>query len=47
MSSAPSIVPTGDDQDLYFVLDDFGHRLGRAWPGAAEDHTDRETVIRI
>jgi hypothetical protein len=37
----PSIVPGGDDHDVYLVLDDFG-RDGGAWPVEA---TDLETVI--
>jgi hypothetical protein len=45
MRSSPSIVP-GSDRDFYFVLDDYGHQLGRAWPEMAEDHTDRETLVR-
>ena len=27
----PSIVPNGDDQDVYLVVDDFGGRIGLAW----------------
>ena len=27
------------------MLDDFGGHLGRAWPEADEERTDRETVI--
>jgi hypothetical protein len=34
-----------DDVDVYFVLDDFGGRLGRAWPEVDEERTDRETLI--
>jgi hypothetical protein len=30
---------------IYLVLDDFGGHLGRAWPEADEERTDRETVI--
>jgi hypothetical protein len=40
----PSIVPGGDDHDVYLVLDDFG-RNGRAWPETDVDDTDLETVI--
>ena len=40
----PSIVPRGDDQNVYLVVDDLG-RLGRIWPEADETHTDLETVI--
>ena len=45
MRNSPSIVPDPDDRDIYFVLDDFGGRLGRAWPEADEERTDREIVI--
>ena len=41
----PSIVPAGDDQNVYLVVDDLG-RFGRVWREAAVDHTDLETVIR-
>src|SRR3981081_2917824 len=40
----PSIVPRGDDQNVYLVVDDFG-RLGQAWREADVEHTDLETVI--
>jgi hypothetical protein len=40
----PSIVPRGDDQTVYLVLDDFG-RNGRAWREADVEATDLETVI--
>jgi hypothetical protein len=40
----PSIVPCGDDHEVYLVLDDLG-RLGRVWREAAE-HTYLKTVIR-
>jgi hypothetical protein len=40
----PSIVPAGDDQNVYLVVDDFG-RLGQAWREADVEHTDFETVI--
>ena len=45
MHSSPSIVPDQDDRDIYLVLDDFGGRLGRAWPETDEERTDREIVI--
>jgi hypothetical protein len=45
MRGSPSIVPETDDRDIYLVLDDFGGRLGRAWPEADEESTDREIVI--
>jgi hypothetical protein len=35
----PSIVPNGDDQTVYLVLDDFGRR-GRAWREADVEATD-------
>jgi hypothetical protein len=40
---APSIVPSGDDQDVYLV-DDFGHN-GRAYREADVETTDLEAVI--
>ena len=40
----PSIVPSGDDQTVYLVAEDFG-RLGRAWREADYEATDLETVI--
>ena len=46
MRRSPSIVPEPDDHEIYLVLNDFGQGLGRAWPEAAEERTDRETVIR-
>ena len=45
MSTSPSIVPHGADQDTYLVLDDFG-LLGRAWRETDEENTDRATLIR-
>jgi hypothetical protein len=45
MLSSPSIVPNQEDRDIYLVLDDFGGRLGRAWPETDEHRTDREIVI--
>jgi hypothetical protein len=41
----PSIVPNGNDQDIYLVVDDFG-RLGRAWREADIEQTELETVIQ-
>jgi hypothetical protein len=42
----PSIAPAPpDDIDIYLVLDDFGARLGRAWPETVEERTDRSTLI--
>jgi hypothetical protein len=40
----PSIVPRGDDQNIYMVADDLG-RSGRIWPEADLERTDLETVI--
>lgn len=40
----PSIVPDGDDQTVYLVIDDLG-RLGRVWREADAETTDLETVI--
>jgi hypothetical protein len=41
----PSIVPTGGDQTVYLVAEDFG-RSGRAWREADYDATDLETVLQ-
>jgi hypothetical protein len=40
----PSIVPRGDDQNIYLVLDDFG-RSGRDWRETDVEVTDLETVL--
>jgi hypothetical protein len=40
----PSIVPNGDDQTVYIVLDDFG-RNGRACRETDVERADLETVI--
>ena len=44
MRSSPSIVPDALDRDVYFVLDDFGERLGRSWRETDEADTDRATL---
>ena len=40
----PSIVPDGDDQNVYLVLDDFGRR-GRAYRETDVERADLEAVI--
>jgi hypothetical protein len=40
----PSIVPNGDDRNVYLVMADFG-RQGRAWCETDAERTDLETVI--
>ena len=40
----PSIVPGGDDQNVYLVVSDFG-RLGLAWCETDVEATDLETII--
>ena len=40
----PSIVPRGDDQDVYLVVDDLG-RLGRVWREAVIEAANFETVV--
>jgi hypothetical protein len=40
----PSIVPRGDDHDVYLVVDDLG-RLGRVWREADYAATDFETIV--
>jgi hypothetical protein len=44
MSWTPSIVPRGDDQNVYLVVDDFG-RNGRVYREADVETADLETVI--
>jgi hypothetical protein len=46
MPLSPSIVPSGEDQDVYLLLDQFGRQLGRAWRETDEADTDFETLIR-
>jgi len=43
-SWTPSIVPKGDDQNVYLVLDDLGQN-GRVYREADVETTDLETVI--
>jgi hypothetical protein len=40
----PSIVPDGEDQNVYLVLDDFGQN-GRAWREADTEATDLKSVV--
>ena len=40
----PSIIPGGEHQTVYLVLDDFGH-LGRSWRETDVNSTDLEAVI--
>jgi hypothetical protein len=43
-SVVPSIVPTGHDQTLYLVVNNFGN-LGTAFPETDVDKADLESVI--
>jgi hypothetical protein len=43
MRSSPPIVP-GSDQDVYLVVDDFGH-LGQSWRESNVGDTDLDIVI--
>jgi hypothetical protein len=43
-SWTPSIVPNGDDQNVYLVVNDFG-RHGTAWCETDVEETDLENVI--
>ena len=45
MRRSPSIVPPGNDQDVYLVLDDFGGRIGQAWRETDVESTRLEAVI--
>ena len=40
----PSIVPRGDDQNVYLVVDDLG-RSGRVWREADTETADLETIV--
>jgi hypothetical protein len=40
-----SIVPPGNDQDVYLVLDAFGGRIGSAWRETDAEAARLETVI--
>jgi hypothetical protein len=42
---SPSIVPPGNDQDVYLVLDDFGGRIGSAWRETDAQAARLEAVI--
>ena len=42
---SPSIVPPGNDHDVYLVLDDFGGRIGQSWREADVEATRLETII--
>jgi hypothetical protein len=44
MGWTPSIVPKGDDQNVYLVVDDLG-RNGRVYPETDAENADLETVI--
>jgi hypothetical protein len=43
-SFVPSIVPSGHDQTLYLVVNNFGN-LGTAFPETDVDKADLETII--
>jgi hypothetical protein len=43
-SWTPSIAPRGDDQNVYIVVDDFGHN-GRSYRETDVERTDLESVI--
>jgi hypothetical protein len=43
-SFVPSIVPSGDDQTVYLVINNFG-KLGTAFPETDVDKADLETLI--
>ncbi len=42
---SPSIVPPGEDQDVYLVPDDFGGRIGQSWRETDVEDADLETLI--
>jgi hypothetical protein len=41
---SPSIVPQGNNQDVYLVFDDFGDWLGQVWRETDVEDTDLEAV---
>jgi len=43
-SFVPSIVPSGDDQTVYLVINNFGN-LGAAFPETDVDKADLETIM--
>jgi hypothetical protein len=44
--SAPSIVPPGNDQNVYLVLDDFGGHIGQSWRETDVEDADLETLLQ-
>ena len=42
----PSLVPGIDTRKLYFVLCDYGPKIGRSYYEADPDQSDRATVIQ-
>ena len=42
---SPSIVPPGEDHDVYLVLDDFGGPIGQSWRETDVEDTNLETLI--
>ena len=44
-SRSPSIVPPGDDHEVYLVLDDFGGSIGQAWREIGVEDANLETVL--
>jgi hypothetical protein len=42
---SPSIVPPGNDQDVYLVLEDFGDWLGQAWRETDVEDANLEILI--
>ena len=44
-SRSPSIVPPGDDHEVYLVLDDFGGSIGQAWRETGVDDANLENLL--
>ena len=44
-SRSPSIVPPGDNHEVYLVLDDFGGSIGQAWRETRVEDANLETVL--
>ena len=42
---SPSIVPPGNDQDVYLVLDSFGDWIGQSWRETDVEDANLETLI--
>jgi hypothetical protein len=46
MNASPSLVPNADGP-IYFVLCDYGPKIGRAYNETDPDRADRETILTL